>query len=99
MRILRFIGKIIAAPFVVVLTIAYPVTLFLFAYIKAFVELVSGLGVLVAIALFIMKNTTGGIIFLVIAFLLSPVGLPAVGEWLIDKMRNAKYSLQDFMIS
>jgi len=36
---------------------------------------------------------------LVLAFLVSPFGLPAIGLWLLDRLYGAKYALQDFMVS
>ena len=99
MRILRFIVKIIAAPFVVALAILAPVILFLFAYTKLFMQILSGISVLLSIVFFIAKNTPSGIFFLVAGFLLSPVGLPAIGEWLVVKLHVANHSLREFMTS
>ena len=42
---------------------------------------------------------TGCIAMLVLAFLVSPFGLPAIGLWLLDRLYGAKYALQDFMVS
>ena len=39
------------------------------------------------------------IAMLVLAFLVSPFGLPAIGEWLLDRLYGVKYALQDFMTS
>ena len=36
---------------------------------------------------------------LVLAFLVSPFGLPAIGEWLLERLYGVKYALQDFMFS
>ena len=38
--------------------------------------------------------TVIGIIVLVIAFLVSPVGLPMAGAWLIGQMQKFRYFLQ-----
>jgi hypothetical protein len=40
----------------------------------------------------------GGVI-LFIAFLASPVGIPAVAEWLIGKLDSLNYSIRDFITS
>ena len=42
---------------------------------------------------------TGCIAMLVLAFLVSPFGLPAIGGWLLDRLYGMKYALQDFMFS
>lgn len=36
---------------------------------------------------------------LVLAFLVSPFWLPAIGEWLLERLYGVKYALQDFMFS
>ncbi|MFQ7694775.1 MAG: CD1845 family protein [Christensenellales bacterium] len=38
-----------------------------------------------------------GIQGLMIAFVVSPFGLPAVAEWLIDKLDSLNYSLKSFI--
>ena len=64
--------KILAAPFVVALT-------------------------LLALVLFIGGQTLGGVVFLVLAFLVSPFGVPAIAEWLVDRLHSAKFALRDFI--
>ena len=39
----------------------------------------------------------GGIVGLVLAFLVSPFGFPAIGEWLLLKLYGVKFALQDFI--
>ena len=52
---------------------------------------------LLSVALFISGQTLGGIVFLVLAFLVSPFGVPAIAEWLVDKLHSAKFTLRDFI--
>lgn len=47
----------------------------------------------------LQRDYTGCIAMLVLAFLVSPFGLPAIGLWLLDRLYGAKYALQDFMVS
>jgi hypothetical protein len=94
---MRLIFKIIAAPFVVVLTILWAVLVFLFAWAKTIVEIASGIVMILAIILFISKQTTGGIVFAIIAFLMSPVGIPLIAEWLIDKISDLNNALKNFI--
>ena len=35
---------------------------------------------------------------IVLAFLVSPFGVPAIAEWLVDKLHSAKFALRDFII-
>lgn len=52
---------------------------------------------LLALVLFIGGQTLGGVVFLVLAFLVSPFGIPAIADWLMDRLYSLKYSLQDFI--
>ena len=47
--------------------------------------------------LFIQSNPQWGITGLVLAFLLSPFGLPAAAEWLVCKLDDLTYSLKTFI--
>jgi len=96
---MRIIFKIIAAPFVVILTILGAFLSFLFCCAAAALYVVCGIGVLISVALFITGETLGGGVFLFLAFLLSPFGLPMIAEWLIDRVNAFNYSLRNFITS
>jgi uncharacterized membrane protein len=70
---------------------------FLFCWAATVLSIVSGLAGLVAIVLFITGQTTAGIVIAVIAFLISPVGIPAIARWLIDKIENLNDALKCFI--
>ena len=89
--------KILAAPFVVVLTILAAVVSFLFCVAGAVCVVGCVVLTLLAVVLFIGGQTMGGIVFLVLAFLVSPFGVPAIAEWLVDKLHSAKFALRDFI--
>ena len=94
---MRILLKIIAAPFVVVLTVLAAIITFLFCVGGALCY-VACVGVtLLAIVAFITGQTTGGIAGLVIAFLISPFGLPAIADWLIEKLHDLNFALRDFI--
>ena len=94
---MRIMLKILAAPAVAVLTVSVAVFTFLFCVAGALCT-VSCIGMtILAIVLLIGKELTGSIVFFVIAFLLSPFGLPAVADWLIEKLNKLNYSLRDFI--
>jgi len=75
---MRIILKILAAPFVVALTVSWAFLVFVFCWAEMLLHYVSGLAGLIAVILFIIGQTTGGIVFAIIAFLISPVGIPAI---------------------
>ena len=94
---MRTILKILVAPFMVILTVLWAFITFLFCWAKAIVELASGLVMILAIIMFLIGVPVGGIVFTIIAFLMSPLGLPAIAEWLVDKLGDLKESLIDFV--
>lgn len=97
--LMRIILKIIAAPFVVALTITVAVLTFLFCYAVAVFQVVSGIGVLISIIMLVTGEKLGGIVFLTLSFLISPLGIPAIAEWLIDRLDDLNYSLRNYITS
>ena len=47
--------------------------------------------------LFITYSPQNGAILLVIAFLISPMGLPLAAIWLLGKVQDLKFAIQDWM--
>jgi len=94
---MRIILKILAAPFVVALTVSWALLVFVFCWAEMILQYVSGIAGLVSLILFIIGQTTGGIVFIVIAFLISPVGIPAIAKWLIDKLDDLNDALKCFI--
>lgn len=95
---MRIILKIIA-PFVLALILAVAVLSFLSCIAGALCWLACTVFVLLAACGFFAGLHTGCIAMLVLAFLVSPFGLPAIGEWLLERLYGVKYALQDFMFS
>ena len=95
---MRIILKIIAAPFVLALTLAVAVLSFVFSLASWAFSVLSLLFAACALfSIFIEGDTAWGIQGLVIAFCVSPFGLPAVAEWLIVKLDGFNYSLKCFI--
>ena len=89
--------KILAAPVVVALTLLAAVVSFLFCVAGAVCVVGCVVLTLLAVVLFIGGQTLGGAVFLVLAFLVSPFGVPAIAEWLVDRLHSAKFALRDFI--
>ena len=96
---MRIIFKILAAPIVLILTITVAVLTFLFCYAVVALNIISVIGVVIGVTALITHHTTNGIILLILAFLISPVGIPAIAGWLIGKLDALNYSLKDFITS
>ena len=56
-----------------------------------------GLKILAApgIAVLVTYSPQNGVILLVIAFLVSPLGLPMAAAWLVGKVQDLRYAIQD----
>lgn len=92
---MKFLLKILFAPVIVVLTLI----IWTFALILRFSAWVFGiigtvLGLL-GLAILLLDSVTNGIIVLVIAFLVSPIGLPMLAAWTIGQMQRFRYFVQD----
>ncbi len=88
---MRIIFKILAAPFVLVLTLLVAVLSFLLSLSAGLLSiLASVLGLLSVLMLFVEKDISTGIVGLLMAFAISPFGLPALAGWLIAKLDELK---------
>ena len=95
---MRTILKIIAAPFILALILAVAVLSFL-SCVAGAVCVVACVGLsLLAILCLLAGQTVGCIAMFVLAFLVSPFGLPALGDWLVERLHVLKYTLQNFMM-
>lgn len=96
---MRTILKIIAAPFILALILTVAVLSFL-SCVAGTVCVVACVGLsLLAILCLLARQTTGCIAMFVLAFLVSPFGLPALGGWLVERLYGVKYAAMDFMAS
>lgn len=95
---MRILFKILAAPFVAALTLAVAVLTFLHGIAGIVLNILCNLFALCALfSLIVQGDTAWGIRGLITAFCLSPVGLPAVAEWLIVRLDDLNYSLRGFI--
>ena len=92
---MKFLLKILFAPVIAVLAVLIwlcGLTLRLSAWIFGILGTVFGI---LGLAILILDNATNGIIVLVFAFLISPLGLPMLAAWLIGQMQRFRYFVQD----
>ena len=61
----------------------------------AAVPVVAILALLVWFCTFLSSSVTGGIIYLILAFLASPFGLPTAALWLLDRIRGLRCLIQE----
>ena len=86
------VRKILAAPILIVLALLSAFVSFLVCVVAAVGFAACVILVLLALVLLITGQTMGAVVLLVLAFLASPFGLPAIAAWLadgLDSLRNA----------
>ena len=87
--------KILAAPLVLALML-FTWLCFGLLYVSSFIfGLASTVVALLGIAVLVTYSPQNGVILLVIAFLVSPLGLPMAAVWLVGKVQDLRYALQD----
>lgn len=91
----RFLLKIAVAPVILALTIGVWLCAGL-VYVSGLVlGLLSSVLAFLGVFLLIVGPRHNGVIVLVIAFLLSPYGLPLAAIWLLGKVQDLKFAIQD----
>lgn len=94
---MKLLLKILAAPVIVVLTVFVWVCV-LILHISALILGLAGTVVaLLGLAVLITYSVKNGIILLVIAFLLSPFGLPMLAVRVLGVVQDVNYALRDFI--
>jgi hypothetical protein len=96
---MRIILKILAVPVLGLLALTVAVCSFALVFVGVAGGIVSVLLVIGGVVLLFAHYIAGGIALLVIAFLVSPFGIPAIAVWMVDKINALRYSLKDFIRS
>ena len=95
--LLKLILKIVTAPVVLLLTLAIWICVGL-VYVSGLVlGLLSPVIALLGVAVLVTYSPQNGLILLVIAFLISPFGLPKLAFWLLGQVQDLKYAIQDLV--
>ena len=91
---MRLILKILAAPLVVALTLFVWICTILLYCTGMVLGLAALVVALLGVAVLVTYSLQNGIM-LVIAFLISPMGLPTAAAWLLGKVQGLRYAIQD----
>lgn len=94
---MRLIFKLLAFPFVLVTGLLYLIGKFLVIASGAVLGILSGIVFLASLVLFFTAGMWAGLAWLVIAFLISPYGLPMAAAWLVGMIGGANHALRDFV--
>ena len=97
MFILKLLLKIAVAPVVLVLTVCIWLCVWLVYISGLILGVISTVVALLGVAVLITYSPQNGIILLVLAFLVSPYGLPLAAIWLLGKVQDLKFAIQDLI--
>jgi hypothetical protein len=94
---MRLVLKILAVPFWFLLALVVAVCSFALSFAGFILWILSVLVAIGGVALLFTDQVAGGIAFLVLAFLISPYGLPALMAWSVDRIDALRCSLKAFI--
>lgn len=96
---MKIIGKIIAIPFAIVLTLFGAIIHFLFCFASSVLAVLSGVLGLLSITMFVTGCTLNNCLWVMaFAFLLSPFGIQAIAEWLMNGVDGLSNRLQLYIM-
>ena len=90
MKAIRFVCRILLVPAVLMLTAIIFLLALLLALSTRVLAIISSLGVMLSLLLFATGDYKNGGIFLLLAWLISPIGLPLIAEWLWKGLDNIR---------
>ena len=92
---MRLILRVLAAPVVLLLTLfvwGCSANLFCSAYVLGLAGSLLGL---LALFAFLTGSLNNALMLIVIAFLISPLGLPMAATWLLARVQDIRYAIVD----
>lgn len=92
---MKFVLKLLFAPVIAVLVVlvsALALILNLSAWVFGIASTILGI---LGLAVLLLDNAANGGIILVIAFLVSPIGLPMLAAWMLGQIQRFRYFIQD----
>ena len=90
MRFVRTFFRIALMPIVLLLTVIIFLLALLLALSTRVLAIISSLGITLSLLLFVTGDYRNGGIFLLLAWLISPIGLPLIAEWLWRGLDNVR---------
>ena len=94
--VLKCLLMIVTAPVILVLTLFVWLCTGLIYISGLVLGLLSTVIALLGVAVLITYSPQNGVILLVMAFLISPMGLPLAAIWLLGKVQSLKFAIQDW---
>ena len=88
---------LVTAPVILVLTLFVWLCMGLIYISGLVLGLLSMVIALLGVAVLLTYSLQNGLILLVMAFLISPMGLPLAAIWLLGKVQSLKFAIQDWV--
>lgn len=93
--LLKLLLKILSAPVILLLTLAVGLCTFIVYVSGLLLGFISMTASRLGVAILVTYSPKNGFILLLIAFIISPFGLPKLAFWLLGKVHNLKFAIQD----
>ena len=96
MRFVRAFFRIALIPIVLLLTAIHFLLALLLVLSTRVLAIISSLGITLSLLLFVTGDYRNGGIFLLLAWLISPIGLPLIAEWVwkgLDNIRGLMWQI------
>ena len=92
---MKLLLKVIAAPVILALTLlVWCCSAFLYGSAYLF-GLAATIISLLGLAVLVTYSVQNGLILLLIAFLVGPMGIPMAAAWMVGKIQDLRYAIQD----
>ena len=95
---MRLIMKVLAAPVIVVLTVAVSVSKLALVVSGAVLGFASVVAFLLSVCTIFMFGVERGVPCVVASFLISPLGLPRLALWLVGRLDSFNHALKAFVM-
>ena len=96
---MRLFLKILSLPFILVTWILYGACKLIVLISGVILSIMSGVSLVAAVVMLFKAGVIPGVAALLIAFLISPYGIPKLAAWLTGKLGGLNYALRDFVTS
>ena len=96
---MRLILKLLSLPFILITWVLYGVCRLLVLASGVILGILSVMALIAATVLFFKAGAISGAALLIIAFLISPYGIPRLAAWLTGKLGGVNYALREFVMS
>lgn len=94
---MRIFLKILFVPIMLLLILFIHFSAFLLTVSSGLLGLAGTIFAILGAIIFFAVNRMNGIIILIFAFLISPFGLPMMAAWLLGKLQDLRYAIQDWL--